>query len=53
MTSQELSEYLNEFWTDASTPVSVWYLNPDAADFSQILFDTQTTIQSLQETVNA
>ena len=53
MTSQELSEYLNEFWMNASTPVSVWYLNPDATDFSQILLDTQATIQSLQEMENA
>ena len=53
MTSQELSEYLNEFWMDASTPVSVWYLNPDATDFSQILLDTQATIQSLQKMANA
>lgn len=53
MTSQELSEYLNEFWMDASTPVSVWYLNPDATDFSQILLDTQAIIQSLQEMANA
>ncbi len=53
MTSQELSEYLNEFWMDSSTPVSVWYLNPDATDFSQILLDTQATIQSLQKMANA
>ena len=38
---------------NASTPVSVWYLNPDATDFSQILLDTQATIQSLQEMANA
>lgn len=53
MTSQELSEYLNEFWMDSSTPVSVWYLNPNATDFSQILLDTQATIQSLQKMANA